>query len=642
MVTACKKARFRTRPRATERDLVAVARKLYNDPDLQLRRPGQRDAMLAAMGTHAAEQVVVVLATGTGKTLIVMAAAALEGARTTILILPAVALRTNMMERFGEVGVEARLWAPGESKAAPLVVVSAEAACTRSFLDYAHRLEGQQRLDRIVIDECHLTVTATYRKSMMQLGSFVRQIRTQSVWLTATLPPAFEEAFIRRNLLVRPRMVRESTNRANIRYSIRRYEGPGGLCGRVAELVRTLLEGGSSSDGKAISVGGGGDEARMIVYCPTLTLLGELAKELDCPMYTGDQDTMGEEEKEMVLGQWLGPVGSPVIVATSALGVGFDYPHVRWVVHAGAPRRITDFSQESGRAGRDGRQAESIILLSGAWRPNAPADGDEESMQLYLTEQHCLRAVMSQFLDQAQDWRWCMEEEDELCGACPQHRTERRPPGLLLYRRAPSTAVTDGADIGPARARGGWDAGDSEMDYTGPDEVLRRARLDDEVVRRFEANLEATRGCCLLCRVEGGRPFDHGAGGCSRRWAWIRAKKGTMRACEAEGKPWMAKFTACFVCYLPQTICSRADPEARVEAEVKGDGEACRFRDMIMPLCHGAFFRTGPRALLKKHFSRPFRDTNDYMRWLGEATELGSTPCIQAIRVAEMLLVELQ
>lgn len=36
---------------------------------------------------------------------------------------------------------------------------------------------------------------------MVQLGSYVRQVRTQTVWLTATLPPAFEEAFIRRNLL---------------------------------------------------------------------------------------------------------------------------------------------------------------------------------------------------------------------------------------------------------------------------------------------------------------------------------------------------------------------------------------------------------------------------------------------------------
>ncbi|EAQ91762.1 hypothetical protein CHGG_03697 [Chaetomium globosum CBS 148.51] len=613
------------------------------------KRPGSAVEMgkMGAMGackkarTHAAEQVVAVLATGSGKTLIVMVAAVLAGAKTTILILPTLALRTNMMARFSKFGIKAMEWAPGELKAAPLVVVSAEAACTSGFLDYAHRLDGQQRLDRIVVDECHLTVTATFRKSMTQLGSYVRQIPTQTVWLTATLPPAFEEAFLRRNLLVRPRMVRESTNRANLRYSIIRYRGPGGLCDRAAELVRTLLAGesrGGKGEGVAGAACGDDQPARMIVCCPTLDLVGELAETLDCPMYTGDRETTSGEEKEAAIDRWLGPAGSPVIVATSALGVGFDHPNVRWVVHAGAPRCMTDFSQESGRAGRDGGPAQSVVLLSAAWQPHPPADPDEESMQLYLAQQHCLRAVMSQFLDRPVDWRWCMENE-ELCGVCPEPHTEPRPPGLPLTPEATSTSAvreaqgpSDLAKVDIGRA--------GDMEYTGPGEVLHRARLDDEVLRRFEASLEAMRGCCLLCRVEGGKPFDHGAAACSRRRLWIGAKAKTIRTCADEGKPWMAKFTACFICYLPQTICSRADPGARAE---DGDSaDTCRFRDMIMPLCYGAFFRAGPRGLIKKHFPRRFRDIDDYMRWLGEPTELGRTPCIQAIRVAEMLLGELQ
>ena len=95
---------------------------------------------------------------------------------------------------------------------------------------------------------------------------------------------------------------------------------------------------------------------------------------------------MCEEGKQSAIDQWLGPGGSPVIVATSALGVGFDHRHVRWVIHAGTPRRMTDFLQETGRAGRDGKPAKSIVLLSAAWQqPDTPADLDEESMYLYLT-----------------------------------------------------------------------------------------------------------------------------------------------------------------------------------------------------------------------------------------------------------------
>ncbi|KAI6777521.1 uncharacterized protein J7T54_003695, partial [Emericellopsis cladophorae] len=279
----------------------------------------------------------------------------------------------------------------------------------------------------IVVDECHLTLTAAaFRKSMLQLGAHVRQVRTQTVWLTATLPPAFEEAFLRRNFLVRPRFVRESVNRPNIKYRVERFGGAGSVCERAVDLVHALLAGEPDD-------GGGG--ARMVVYCPTLDAVEELAEALGCPMYVGNRAMMSGDDKDAAIDRWLSPGGSPVIVATSALGVGFDYPHVRWVVHVGAPRRITDFSQESGRAGRDGRPATSVILLSAAWqRAGAPAalDEDEEAMQLYLAGGHCLRAVLSQFLDQPGDWRWCMEHEDEPCGACPRPRTERRPTGHVL------------------------------------------------------------------------------------------------------------------------------------------------------------------------------------------------------------------
>jgi superfamily II DNA helicase RecQ len=48
------------------------------------------------------------------------------------------------------------------------------------------------------------------------------------VWLTATLPPVLQESFIEHNKLVRPRIVRELTNRPNIWYMISLVSAEGG------------------------------------------------------------------------------------------------------------------------------------------------------------------------------------------------------------------------------------------------------------------------------------------------------------------------------------------------------------------------------------------------------------------------------
>lgn len=53
-----------------------------------------------------------------------------------------------------------------------------------------------------------------------------------------------------------------------------------------------------------------------------------------------------------------------VLSATAAFGMGIDTPNVRTIIHAGLPSSIEQYSQEIGRAGRDGRPAKAILLYS--------------------------------------------------------------------------------------------------------------------------------------------------------------------------------------------------------------------------------------------------------------------------------------
>jgi orsellinic acid/F9775 biosynthesis protein OrsD/helicase-like protein/RAD3-like DEAD/DEAH box helicase len=539
MLDDIKRGQQRKRVGYKEADLLTVARRVHSLSDLQFRA-GQRDGLLAVLGPHRAEHVVVILGTGSGKTMLIILGVLLPDARTTILVVPLVALRNDLLGRFKIAGIKPLLWTSGLRRSASLVVVSVEAACSETFLSYARGLVTQQQLDRVIIDECHLTVTASdYRDSMVQLGWYIGKIKAQSVWLTATLPPSLQSTFLQQNKLLRPRIVRASTNRANIKYRITYRDPKQNLLKCAAELVQTLW----STDLFNHS------RDKIIIYCNSKTDVASLGEILGCPTYTSESGTA--EEKATIIQSWLATADQPVIVATTALGPGFDYPYICWVIHVDAPRRLTDFSQASGRAGRAGQPVFSTVLLHRTWQPSTVdyATPDHEAMDLYLTRKYCLRGILSQFLDAPGDWRWCMSE-DEPCGVCKSAHSEPRPYGLVYTLDRVIARETDSSA-----------------------EVFRQDYVQDQVLEQYERDLLVLRGTCLYCRALL-RPFEHTAGSCHYRWDWINVKKEVLAACKRLKRDWVADYVACWKCFQPQSICRVADPDHTESV--------CQFPDLVL------------------------------------------------------------
>jgi Superfamily II DNA helicase len=333
-----------------------------------------------------------------------------------------IALRISLLNYCQKLRIRPFIWSRGSKPTSSLVIIAIETACTEEFLEYAQWLTLRQQLDRIIIDEAHLTITANiYRPSMEQLGWYIRNIKTQSVWLTATLPPIIQETFIEQNKLVRPTIIRVSTNRPNLQYIVYSIKDSTSLIEKVKAIIQQVKTTTKWFPNPS--------KDRIIVYCRTILEVTEVSEALNCSSYTSQSGTA--EEKAEILTSWLQNSDQPVIVATGALGLGFDYPSIRIVIHMGPPTRLTDFSQESGRAGRDGNRAGSVIVLPRTWKPqlDQQLNPEEEAVQLYLSGKFCFRGVLSQFLDQPSDWCWCIAS-DYPCKVCQTPNTDPRPLGL--------------------------------------------------------------------------------------------------------------------------------------------------------------------------------------------------------------------
>lgn len=102
--------------------LLGAAKRLYKDKLLEWNSPKQVQAMTMIMS--GAEQVVCVLPTGAGKSLLSMLQCTLPDAGTTVLVVLLVAPPGDLIRRMRELGIEYIEWLPGESRDASLVVVS--------------------------------------------------------------------------------------------------------------------------------------------------------------------------------------------------------------------------------------------------------------------------------------------------------------------------------------------------------------------------------------------------------------------------------------------------------------------------------------------------------------------------------------
>ena len=313
-----------------------------------------------------------------------------------------------------------------------LLYVAPERASQPQFRDFL----AAAPIALFAVDEAHCVsewghdFRPDYRQLRPLLDSFADVPRLA---LTATADARTRADILEQLGIPAEGMIVAGFDRPNIRYSIRHRENG------VRQIERLMAE----------------EPGPGIVYATTRAKVERIADDLArrtgrpvLPYHAGlDPAVRAANQAAFVASEDM------VIVATIAFGMGIDKPDVRFVAHAGIPKSIEAYYQETGRAGRDGDPAQAVMLWAAgdfaqARQRLGEVDADRrggerarlDALALLVETPGCRRAVLLRHFG---------EDPPEACGNCDNCR---EAPGVIdateLARKLLSAVYRTGQSFG--------------------------------------------------------------------------------------------------------------------------------------------------------------------------------------------------
>lgn len=337
-----------TIPEAGQRILATVKRYWGYD---QLR-PLQAEAIRAGLDHR---DSLVVLPTGGGKSLCYQVPPAIAN-RTDIVVSPLISLMKDQVDGLNANGYPAAALHSGLSdaerreiergiahKSYRLIFVAPERLLTPWFLAQIERLD----IKAFAIDEAHCISQwgHDFRPEYRQLRTLKHRFPNASIHAyTATATPRVRQDIIAQLGLENPNVLVGTFDRPNLIY-------------RIVPKVQV--------ESQTLDAVRRHKSEAVIVYCISRKDTEYMADVLKANGVNAAAYHAGmEKEQRSAVQDAFAKEQLDVVVATVAFGMGIDRSNVRCVVHASMPKTVEHYQQETGRAGRDGLEAECIMFYS--------------------------------------------------------------------------------------------------------------------------------------------------------------------------------------------------------------------------------------------------------------------------------------
>ncbi|HZV78866.1 MAG TPA: RecQ family ATP-dependent DNA helicase [Candidatus Binatus sp.] len=319
-------------------------------------QPGQEEVIRRVLDGR---DTLAILATGAGKSLCYqLPALMLPG--TTIVVSPLIALMKDQIDMLAEAGISSTIAlnstlsedeeiaylervARGNLK---LIYVTPERLEDESFVEVLKRLH----VPLFVVDEAHCISQwgHDFRPAYLNLGRVIAALGKPTVLaLTATATPAVREDIVTQLGIPHAKPIVRGFDRPNLVYEVARTA-------TEAEKLRVLR---SKFTGPL-------NGALGIIY--TATIKNTYAVAEYCRTELGIEadvyhSKLQKAERERVHDRFMSE-DVKIVVATNAFGLGIDKPNIRFVFHYDLPGSVEAYTQEAGRAGRDGLESTCLLL----------------------------------------------------------------------------------------------------------------------------------------------------------------------------------------------------------------------------------------------------------------------------------------